>query len=336
MGKILTVSIAAYNVENYIKNALNTFANSKYNDYLEVFIIDDGGTDETLNIAKHYAKKYPQIFIPVHKENGGWGSTVNYGIEHAHGKYFKQLDGDDKFIENGFDEYLDLLINNEADLIYTPYILYDNAQNKIIKEIGIAEFPPLRKLLSFEEWPEDADVAMHSCTFKTSILKNNNVQITEKCFYTDVEYVLKACSYVNTICFSDSPVYWYRVNREGQSMSYTGERKHYMDHQKVTLGLLNYFSTSCQNMHKPFQTIEENKLTYMVNNQYFIYGIIKPNKMHKMQLRKYDICIKNNFEKYYRKGRTYIKIWRSINFNAYTLVFVLRVFLHKITELKNK
>lgn len=83
MKKILTVSIAAYNVEKYIEECLIPFYNEKIVDALEIFIIDDGGTDNTMKIAKKYADEYPDTFKLIHKKNGGWGSTVNYGIEHA-------------------------------------------------------------------------------------------------------------------------------------------------------------------------------------------------------------------------------------------------------------
>lgn len=67
-------------MEGYLEKCLSSLAVPEIEDDLEVFVIDDGGTDHSLEIAQAYARKYPDIFIPVHKENGGWGSTVNYSI----------------------------------------------------------------------------------------------------------------------------------------------------------------------------------------------------------------------------------------------------------------
>lgn len=75
-------------------------------DCLEVLIIVDGGNDKTLEIAKEYESKYPNTFKAVYKENGGYGSTINKGIELATGKYFKQLDGDDWFDTNNLEKYV--------------------------------------------------------------------------------------------------------------------------------------------------------------------------------------------------------------------------------------
>ena len=81
--KILTVSIAAYSVSKYLDEALEPFTNSMYKDELEVLIVDDGSKDDTAEIAKRYEERYPNTFKLVKKKNGGWGSTLNKGIEMA-------------------------------------------------------------------------------------------------------------------------------------------------------------------------------------------------------------------------------------------------------------
>ena len=71
--KLLTISIAAYNVERYLEKALTSFlSSSTVLDKLEVIIEDDGSTDGTFAIAQKYEKLYPDIFRAIHKENGGY------------------------------------------------------------------------------------------------------------------------------------------------------------------------------------------------------------------------------------------------------------------------
>ena len=77
-----------------------------YKDELEVLIVDDGSKDDTAEIAKRYEERYPNTFKLVKKENGGWGSTLNKGIEIGTGKYFKQLDGDDYFSHENLDDFI--------------------------------------------------------------------------------------------------------------------------------------------------------------------------------------------------------------------------------------
>ena len=85
MEKLLSVSIAAYNVEGYLKKALESLAVPEVLDRLEVIIVNDGSKDGTLSVAKEYVERYPNTFRLIDKENGGYGSTVNASLSVAQG-----------------------------------------------------------------------------------------------------------------------------------------------------------------------------------------------------------------------------------------------------------
>ena len=80
MEKILSVSIASYNVEKFIRKALDSCCVPEIMDRLEVLVVNDGSTDCTLEIAREYETQYPQTFRVIDKKNGGYGSTVNASI----------------------------------------------------------------------------------------------------------------------------------------------------------------------------------------------------------------------------------------------------------------
>ena len=81
---------------------------------------------------------------------------------------------------------------------------------------------------------------MHTVTVKLDILKNNHVTITEKCFYTDVEFVLKVMGFCKTFSYYELPIYYYRLARNGQSMSIEGVRKNWRNHLKMLSVMLDY------------------------------------------------------------------------------------------------
>ena len=89
MEKILSVSIASYNVEKFIRKALDSCCIPEIMDRLEVIVVNDGSTDSTLEIAREYETKYPETFRVIDKKNGGYGSTVNASIRVAAGRYFR-------------------------------------------------------------------------------------------------------------------------------------------------------------------------------------------------------------------------------------------------------
>ena len=89
--KILTISVASYNLGDMIKQCLDSIVNSEVSEYIEVIVTDDGSKDNTPNIVKEYVHKYPNIVKLITQKNQGPGSTVNSGIKHASGKYFRMV-----------------------------------------------------------------------------------------------------------------------------------------------------------------------------------------------------------------------------------------------------
>ena len=95
MEKLLTISVAAYNVEAYLDQLMASVIASGVLDAIEVLIVSDGSTDRTAEIARGYEAQYPASVRLIEKPNGGHGSTINRGIREAKGKFFRALDGDD-------------------------------------------------------------------------------------------------------------------------------------------------------------------------------------------------------------------------------------------------
>ena len=78
-------------------------------DRVEIIIVDDGSSDNTLQIAKKYEEKFPNIVRVIHQENGGHGEAVNTGIKNATGLYFKVVDSDDCLGRKALEKVLNLL-----------------------------------------------------------------------------------------------------------------------------------------------------------------------------------------------------------------------------------
>jgi len=304
--KILTISIAAYNVEKYIQNTLDSLIISKNMDDMEVLVINDGSSDSTTTIVEKYVNQYPDIFKLINKENAGYGSTINVGLKLASGKYFKQLDGDDWFERENISEFLNYLKTCDADCIYSPFWkVYQNKGNrKLQSPYGYDE-----SVIDFR------DIYMHALTFKTDLFLENGIKITENCFYTDCEYNLKPLMFVNKIAYFDKPIYCYRLEEDGQSVSSTGWKKHYKEHNKVTLEIMSFYAknkdkVNVQNRYELEKyiaklykmnlilalEIEDNaiwnefiKLEHTVKNEFPYFYEIKNKKLEMLRLSKYKI-----------------------------------------------
>lgn len=220
--KVLTISIAAYNVADYLKQTLESCLVLSHKDF-EVLIVDDGSSDATAQIAADFEERYPEIFKLVSKENGGYGSTVNTALEIAQGTYFKLLDGDDWFDTDGLDSLLNVLRDNDVDLVLTPYVRQEEGiGTKIVDQAKDIE----KRLWDFDECPIPWRISMHSMTYRTALLRESGLRLEEHCVYTDTDYITEPLHLVRSVYVSHTPVYQYRIGREGQSMERAGRIRH--------------------------------------------------------------------------------------------------------------
>lgn len=230
MNKTLTISIASYNVEKFLRETLDSLCSPEILDDIEVIIVNDGSKDSTPLIAQEYVTKYPQSFILIDKENGGYGSTINASLDIAKGKYFRILDGDDWVDKNQFTSFVKALAEMNTDLVLTDFMWCTFIDSKLKDTERITCPYETNTVLPINEVKS---LAMHSTTVKTDILKKGKIRITEHCFYTDFEFILKSLSLSSDFLYIPLCVYQYRVWGSAQSVSIAGTLKHYKEYNKI-------------------------------------------------------------------------------------------------------
>ena len=251
MQKILTITIPSYNVEAYIAATLDTMVTINNLDLLEILVVNDGSKDNTVAVAQQYVDKYPNSVRIIDKENGGHGSTINAGIREATGKYFKVVDGDDWVDSLALQNLLDFLKDHDADLIINPcnqVFMDDNQRKKLLVELS----PETKygEVISYEDALKYMGELqqMHMTTYRTAILKENNIKISEKMFYVDNEYKIYPSIYLKMAIILKDVLYQYRLGREGQSVAPESLIKNRFMLEQVTLNCLTFFSQKNQQM----------------------------------------------------------------------------------------
>lgn len=112
----VSVIIPVYNKQEYLEKCLSSVINQTYSN-IEIIIINDGSTDNSLSICRDYAKKDSRIMI-FDKENEGVSKARNLGIAIAKGKWLFFLDADD-FLDLGtFSYLLNIGDVSKADVVY--------------------------------------------------------------------------------------------------------------------------------------------------------------------------------------------------------------------------
>lgn len=237
--KILSISVAAYNVEQFLEKTLSSLiCDEQTLDALDIIIVNDGSKDGTSCVAERYVQQYPGSFRLIEKENGGYGSTLNTSVSLAEGVYFKMLDGDDWYDGDELIRLVELLRTATEDIILSPYCrVYEGTQTvEVIERHGMKEGDTYFIERGWEKWLEEVHAA--EMTVRTELLKNRPFQITERCAFTDDEYVFAAILNGKTYKKVPYVVYQYRIGVEGQTVSAEGRRKYWLDAGRVVCSML--------------------------------------------------------------------------------------------------
>ena len=124
----LSIIVPVYNCEDKIGRMLDSILS--YDEEFEIICVNDGSTDNTLQVLKKYKDKRINIYT---KENGGTFKAWQYGLQYAIGEYVCIMDQDDYVDKEGFSIVFDFINNIKADVLFTPYYLeQENGNNKIV------------------------------------------------------------------------------------------------------------------------------------------------------------------------------------------------------------
>ena len=113
---LISIVMPTYNQSEFINEAIGSILSQSYRNW-ELIIVDDGSTDETSEILKKYEMQDERITV-LWKENGGTGSALNLGFEHARGDYETWFASDCKMFPNCLELLLLSLKGNPEKFVY--------------------------------------------------------------------------------------------------------------------------------------------------------------------------------------------------------------------------
>lgn len=127
---LTSIIIPVYNNESSIEKCLHSILNQTYSN-LELVIIDDGSTDNSLQVIKMVTKPFCNIVV-ITQENKGVSAARNTGIEKACGKYIMFADGDDEILPDMIENYVCEAEKNNADVVIGGIIFIKNGERKVV------------------------------------------------------------------------------------------------------------------------------------------------------------------------------------------------------------
>ncbi|MGD0784522.1 MAG: glycosyltransferase [Sedimentisphaerales bacterium] len=179
----VSVVVAAYNHEKYIRTLLESILNQTFKDF-ELIVIDDGSTDSTADIIEDVAKQYPEKIRFVRQQNRGFARAINTAFKMCKGKYIAPVGSDDIWLPNKLQEQIEKFNEDpEFSLVYAD-INVMNEDGKILYRFNRFVKP---------YWGQITD-SLLVANFISGIVPMYKKDLFEKYGYWDEKYAI-ACDY---------------------------------------------------------------------------------------------------------------------------------------------
>ena len=220
----VSILVPIYNVEKYLRQCLDSIVAQSLKD-IEIICINDGSTDNSLQIIEEYAQKDNRIKI-INKQNSGYGASMNKGLDAAIGEYIGIVESDDYIKENMFEALYNLANSKDLDIAKSDYYYYYSKDN-ISRHSGRIPLKNVGKIFSVKD---DVDVlriwpAIWSSVYKREFLKENNIRFLETpgASYQDTSFAFKTLACAKKVWFTNKAYLFYRQDNENSSINSKGK-----------------------------------------------------------------------------------------------------------------
>lgn len=217
----ISVLVPIYNVERYLREALNSLRRQTFQDF-EVVCINDGSCDGSRAIVQEYLDADSRFRV-VDKENSGYGASMNVGIQEARGRYIAVLEPDDFFEPDAFEKLIGLADSCNADVAKANYWFYwsePRSKNELVPVISPSMTNHVFKPL---EEPEIffANPSLWSAIYKRSFILGNGLKLNETpgASFQDLGFTFKVWARAQRVCCTTDPIIHYRQDNETSSVN---------------------------------------------------------------------------------------------------------------------
>ena len=250
--ELISIIVPIYNVENYLRQCLDSILNQTYQNF-ECLLINDGSPDNSADICREYVEKDSR-FKYFEKENGGLSDARNYGIRQSKGSYLTFVDSDDWLENDALQQLYDALKKENADISIGRYNCYDESRCQYLfydsnpdASLEVIEGKEIIDREGVEEMRNGNWTVAYLKLFKRELLENLPFplgKIAEDTYWT-WKVLLKA----SRVVYLNSYIYWYRVGLTGTLSDIWSEKRMYdeieaREEKLAILSSLNYDLTN--------------------------------------------------------------------------------------------
>lgn len=211
----ISIIVPVYNASKYLSECLDSIAKQTLKD-IEIICINDGSTDNSLQILNDYFAK-DKRFVIINQENQGVSVARNTGIESAKGDYIAFVDSDD-YIKSDFLEILySKAVKNNAEISAADIVYVANGKLKYDNYMSKQTFKANKSLLtSYKDKSKFVrSVNVWNKLYRTDFINKYNLKFMRGCkFGEDTCFIFLAVSLAQKISLTRDTAYYYRKNDE--------------------------------------------------------------------------------------------------------------------------
>lgn len=228
----VSVIVPVYNASQYIGKTLDSIIAQDF-DSFEIIVIDDGSTDDSLEIINQCLDGCEMPHKVIHQENAGVSVARNVGIEESRGDYLAFVDADDHISKN----HLSSLYNGKTDFSLTLYAKEEGGKLTSLDTYSqdlISTYDFIKMELNMQ-----ITFNFFQLLYRSAIIKDNNIRFTPGTVYgEDTEFAHKALSFGDEIAINNEVTYYY-VQHPSSAIKTTEYRR--FDIVRIFEGLAEFY-----------------------------------------------------------------------------------------------
>lgn len=216
----ISVIVPVYNVEQYLGVCIDSILSQTLTD-IEIICVDDGSTDKSSEILDAYALEDERVRV-IHRENHGYGQSLNVGIAAAAGEYIGIVESDDKILCDMYEKLYCVAREYDLDFIKSDCIFWWDTLNYVYEYHKNPLNPYYDRVLDHTHRKIFFDFFMNIWTgiYKREFLKKNGIFCNETpgASYQDNGFWIQTMSLAEKAMWMSKAFYMYRQDNPGSSI----------------------------------------------------------------------------------------------------------------------
>lgn len=218
----VSVIIPVYNVMKYLRQSVESVMKQTLRD-IEIICIDDGSIDLSGKILDEYVALDSRIQV-IHKENTGYGCSMNIGLRVAQGKYISIIESDDYAEPTMLEVLYRAAEENNAEITKANYYEFSHKEDIYYDRL---ENYPKNRVISYENYPSLMMIAdsIWSALYRRKFLEENNIWFNETpgASFQDTSFAAIGWLYAKRVYFVADAVLHYRRDNFSSSIHAPGK-----------------------------------------------------------------------------------------------------------------